>query len=384
MRLLSVLILSFMLAACSSVGDMLFDESYEVPPEELTEFTLEFSPSVVWKTDSGDGAKNEYSDLSIWLDQDSLYSVDYEGRVTRMSSATGSKQWQAELDVPVFTGVGGNAELVFAGSQEGQIFALSKADGKVMWQQTVSSEVLAPPQASSKVVVVRTSDGRLSGLSTEDGKKLWSYQRAVPLLSLRGAGTPIIADDKVVAGYANGKLVALSIEDGKVVWEKNVAIPRGRTELERIVDVDATPVIKNGIVYAVAYQGKVAALSLETGDVYWTRDMSSKAGLDVASADSVYITDESSYIWAVQDGSGDALWRQTRLLRRKATAPAIVGDNVLVGDFEGYLHWISRADGRFVSRLKIADAAIVSQPVVQDDIVYVIANDGTLAALRIQ
>lgn len=384
MRLLLVFFAFPFLAACSTVSDFIFDEPYEAPPEELTEFVLEFEPTVVWQTDAGEGAKNSYSDLSLWIDDESIFSVDYEGQVTRFASTTGSQKWQTELDVPVYTGVGANADFVFAGSQEGQVFALNKSDGKLVWQQTVSSEVLAPPKATSNVVVVRTSDGRLTGLSTEDGKKLWSYQRAVPLLSLRGAGAPVIADDKVVAGYANGKLVALSLEDGKVVWEKNVAIPRGRTELERISDVDATPVVKHGVVYAVSFQGKVAALSLETGEVYWSRDMSSKAGLDVAPGDSLYITDESSYIWAVQDGSGDALWRQTRLLRRKATAPTVVGDNVLVGDFDGYLHWISRTDGRFVSRLKIADGAIVSQPIVKGDYVYVVANDGTLAALRIQ
>ena len=384
MRLLSVLIISLFLSACSSVGEMLFDEPYETPPAELTEFVVEFTPNIIWKTDAGDGAKNNYSDLSIAIDDEAIFTVDYEGQVSRLSAATGSKSWQTELDIPVYSGVGSNDSLVFVGSQEGQVFALDKTDGKIAWQQTVTSEVLAPPQASATVVVVRTSDGRLAGLSTENGTQLWSYQRAVPLLSLRGAGVPVIADDKVVAGYANGKLVALSIDDGKVVWEKNAAIPRGRTELERIVDVDATPVIKNGVVYAVAYQGKVAALSLATGDIFWSRDMSSKAGLDVAAADSVFITDESSYIWAVQDGSGDALWRQTRLLRRSVSAPKVVADNILVGDFEGYLHWIARTDGRFVSRIKIADGAIVSQPVVKSDVVYVIANDGTLAAIQIQ
>ena len=384
MRLLSVLLVSLFVTACSTVGDFFSDEPQEIPPAELTEFEVEFSPTVVWKTDVGDGAKNNYSDLSIAIDEEAIFTVDYEGQVTRLSAVTGSKSWQTELDIPVYSGVGSNNSLVFVGSQEGQVFALNKTDGKLVWQQSVSSEVLAPPQATQTVVVVRTSDGRLTGLSTENGTQLWSYQRAVPLLSLRGAGVPVIADDKVVAGYANGKLVALSIDDGKVIWEKNVAIPRGRTELERIVDVDATPVIKDGIVYAVAYQGKVAALSLSTGDIYWSRDMSSKAGLDVAVGDSVFITDESSYIWAVQDGSGDALWRQTRLLRRSVSAPKVVGNTILVGDFEGYLHWISRTDGRFVSRIKIADGAIVSKPVVQNDVVYVIANDGKLAAIQIQ
>jgi len=381
MRFLSILLLSSLLTGCGM--GIFSDESTELLPEPLTEFTLEFTPSVVWKSGTGEGAKNQYSDLTIWLDSEFLYTVDYEGLVTKFASMSGDKQWSIDIDAPIFTGVGGNSEFVFVGSQEGDVFALNKTDGQLVWKKSVSSEVLAAPRANSDVVVVRTSDGRLTGLSTETGSQLWSYQRAVPLLSLRGAGTPVIADDKVIAGYASGKLIALSIDDGKVVWEKNVAIPSGRTELERIVDVDATPVIKNGVVYAVSYQGKVAALSLDTGDIFWSREMSSKAGLDVAAGDSLFITDESSYIWAIQDGSGDALWRQTRLLRRNATAPSIVGDVIILGDLEGYVHWISRSDGRFVSRLNISDSPIVSKPVVNGELVYVLATDGTLTALRI-
>jgi outer membrane protein assembly factor BamB len=383
MRLISILLLSLLLTGCGTMG-IFSDESTELQPEPLTEFTLEFTPTIVWKASTGEGAKNQYSDLSIWLDNEFLYTIDYEGRLSKFAAMTGDKQWSVGIDAPIFTGVGGNSELVFVGSQEGEVFALNKTDGQLVWQQNVSSEVLAQPKANSSVVVIRTSDGRLTGLSTETGTKLWSYQRAVPLLSLRGAGTPVIADDKVIAGYASGKLIALSINDGKVVWEKNVAIPSGRTELERIVDVDATPVVKNGVVYAVSYQGKVAALSLDTGDIYWSREMSSKAGLDVAAGDSLFITDDSSYIWAIQDGSGDTLWRQTRLLRRNTTAPAIAGDAVILGDIEGYIHWLSRSDGRFVSRIQVADSAIVSQPIVNGELVYVLATDGTITALRIK
>jgi outer membrane protein assembly factor BamB len=193
-----------------------------------------------------------------------------------------------------------------------------------------------------------------------------------------------LADDKVVAGYANGKLVALAISDGKVIWEKNIAVPRGRTELDRIVDIDAEPVIKNGIVYVVAYHGNIAAVSLDSGRLIWQREASSKSGLDAAVGDSVYLSDDVDYVWAFQDGTGDALWRQTRLLRRKITAPIIVGDNVLVGDFEGYVHWLSRNDGRFVARLQVADDAIRSKPLVVDSLAYITAVDGTLTALRIQ
>jgi outer membrane protein assembly factor BamB len=203
------------------------------------------------------------------------------------------------------------------------------------------------------------------------------------LLSLRGAGAPVIADGRVIAGYDNGKLVALSITDGSVIWEKSIAVPSGRTELDRLVDIDADPVIVNETVYVVTYQGNVAGVDLNTGQVYWTREMSSQAGLSAVPGEAVYVTDDEGNVWAVQDGSGDALWRQTRLERRQVTGPAVAGDYVVVGDFEGYLHWIARNDGRFVDRHQITDSAIVSKPLVRDGKLYVTAADGTVAAVQV-
>ncbi len=203
-------------------------------------------------------------------------------------------------------------------------------------------------------------------------------------MSLRGASAPVLADDKAIAGYANGKLVALSIIDGKLMWERSVAVPRGRTELDRLVDIDSDPVVMNNTVYVVAYHGRLVALSLDDGTILWAHDMSSRSGLDVAVGDAVYVSDDEGNVWALQDGSGDSLWRQTRLLRRKLTAPVVVGDDVIVGDLEGYVHWISRQDGRFTARVKVADTAIRSKPVVSDNLVFVMAADGKLTAFRIK
>ncbi len=380
---LLVLILSLSLMACGTVKGWLTDETYVAPPAELIEFSQEFTPELVWSINNGEGAA-DYSDLGVWLQADMVIAVDHEGEVASYEAITGRQLWQVELDVPVTTGAGGGDNLILIGSKEGEILALDETTGQLLWRKRLTSEVLAPPKASHNVVVARTADGRLTGLSAEDGSILWNYQRSVPLLSLRGTGAPVVADDKVVAGYANGKLVALSIIDGKVLWEKSIAVPRGRSELDRLVDIDATPVIKQGKVYVVSYHGNVAAVSLDTGRILWSREASSRTRLDAAVGEAVFVSDDSDYVWAYQDGSGDALWRQTRLLRRTISAPAIVGDNILVGDFEGYMHWISRADGRFVARLQVADAAIRSKPVVKDNLVYITAVDGTLAALRIQ
>lgn len=383
-RLNLILLMTFFLTACGTVSGWLEDDVYEAPPAELVDFNAEFEPEIVWSKDTGNGSDDAYSDLAAWVQGDAVVAVDYEGNVSSYISKTGKLIWDVDLDVPVVSGVGGGDGYIIVGTQEGQVIALDETNGEVKWTKQVTSEVLSPAKAANGVVMIRTADGRLSGLSIIDGSTLWSYQRSVPLLSLRGASEPIIVDDKVIAGYANGKLVALSISDGLVVWEKSVAIPRGRTELDRLVDIDSAPVVENGVVYVVAYHGRLVALSVDTGRIIWHRDMSSRSGLDVDAGQAVYVTDDTGYIWALQDGSGDALWRQTRLLRRNVTAPVIVGNTILVGDFEGYVHWISREDGRFVARKRVADEPIRSKPVIKDDLVFVTASDGTLTAFRIK
>ena len=382
---ITILALSMSLMACSTgkLPDWLLDDKIVLPPAELVDFEAEFEPDVVWSEDAGVGADTEYSDLSPWLQNGAVIAVDHQGEVNSYQTANGDLNWQIELDVPVVAGPGGGDGLILIGTQQGEVIALDENTGEFQWRKRLTSEVLTPPKAAYGVVVARTADGRMSGLSAADGSNLWNYQRAVPLLSLRGASPPVVYDDRVIAGYANGKLVALSITDGKVIWERNVAVSRGRTEIDRLVDIDSEPVIRYGRVYVVAYHGNVAVIDIASGQQIWSREMSSKAGLDVDPDIAVYVSDEDSHVWALQDGSGNGLWRQTDLLRRRATAPAVAGDYVIVGDLEGYAHWLSRDDGRFVARMRIARSAIRSKPIVKDDLVFITAIDGTLTAVRV-
>tara|TARA_B100000787_G_scaffold129423_1_gene98289 strand:+ start:621 stop:1787 length:1167 start_codon:yes stop_codon:yes gene_type:complete len=373
-----------MLTACSGkVPDWLISDDLVLPPAELIDFEAEFEPEVVWSKDVGAGAKNEYSELRALLQNGNLIAIDQNGEVNSYDGLTGQLNWQIELEVPVVAGPGGGEGLILVGTQEGEVIALNENNGEFIWRIRLTSEVLTPPRAALGVVIARTSDGRMSGLSVSDGEELWNYQRSVPLLSLRGAGPPALIDDKAIVGYANGKLVALSISDGKVIWEQSVAVSRGRTEIDRLVDIDSELVIKGNRVYAVAYHGNLAALDVGTGRLLWKREMSSRAGIDVSENEAVYVSDENNYVWAIQDGSGSGLWRQTELLRRNITAPVIVGEYVIVGDLDGYIHWISREDGRFVARMRLSNDAIRSKPVIGDGLVYISAIDGTVAAIRI-
>lgn len=372
------------LTGCGTVRNFFAEEVYEAPPAELTEFNAEFEPKVIWSTSTGAGVADDYSLNQIWINDGKVFSVDHKGVVSSHAADSGRRLWRVNLRVPVVTGIGGGQGMVLVGTQRGEVIALTPENGDILWRRTLTSEVLAPPTAANEIVAVRTADGRVTGLSANSGDVLWSHQRAVPLLSLRGVSAPVIAGNMVIAGFDNGRLVALARRDGSVIWENTLAVPSGRTELERLVDIDADPKVINDVVYAVSHQGNIAAISLGSGQNYWTREMSSRRGLDAVYGEAVYVSDDTGYVWAIQDGSGDSLWRQTRLLRRNLTAPVVAGDYVVVGDLEGYLHWISRDDGRFVARQQISRrSAIRSQPQVVDDVLYVSVTDGTVAAIEI-
>jgi outer membrane protein assembly factor BamB len=262
------------------------------------------------------------------------------------------------------------------------VIALSAEDGALRWRVRVSSEVLAPPRASGGVVVVRTVDGRLAGLDGLTGGRLWAYDRSVPILTLRGTSPPVITHDAVLAGLDSGRLVAVALRDGRALWEQQITQPRGRSELERMVDIDAEPVVANETVYVVTYQGSIAALDLFSGRGRWQREMSSNTGLGVDSRH-VYVSDTLGQVWAMDRASGSAVWRQARLKGRGLTAPVAVGEHVVVGDAEGYLHWLRRDDGQFAARTRLDSAGIAAAPVVADgETVFVYGKGGTLAAVR--
>lgn len=382
-RFFLISLMGLMLSACGTVKGWLKEDVVVAPPEELVAFTAEFSPNVVWSADGGKGGEDDYADFRVWLQGELIIAADYKGRVKAFNAETGRVAWNADVDVDLASGAGGGSDdVVLIGSQEGDVFALEQATGLVRWQQKINGEILSPPKSADGIAVVRTADGQLTGLDVNNGNVLWRYQRKVPLLSLRGSSAPVIAEGQVIAGYANGKLVSVSLYDGSEQWEKRVAVPRGRSELERLVDIDAEPVVRDGRVYVVAHNGRAASVSLYDGAMIWSQDMSSQTGLDVLPDEAVYISDTSDAVSALEDIFGDVLWRQTRLLRRNITAPVILGDTVLVGDFEGYVHWLSREDGRFVSRERLSKSAIRSKPLVHGDLVYITSSDGRITALR--
>lgn len=372
------------LPGCSTITDFLGGGAEEAPaPATLETIGSAIEVDTLWSRQAASGDGGQRLELGPAVAGGQVFAAGHKGDVAAYDPFTGERRWEVDTGVTISGGPGAGAGLVVAGSSAGDVIALSGADGTEAWRAKVSSEVLSAPAVGERIVVVRTVDGKLFGLDTGSGERSWVYDRTVPALTLRGTSAPIIAGDLVVAGFDSGHLAAVSLADGRLVWESQVAPPTGRTELERLADIDADPVVVDGVVYVVTYQGRIAAFDLATGRGLWRREMSSHTGIG-AGQRLLYVTDEQSRVWAIDRGSGSSLWRQDGLELRQATRPVELGQHVVVADFDGYVHWLSAEDGRFVARTRTAGgSAVLASPVATEAAVYVLGGTGKLTALAL-
>jgi outer membrane protein assembly factor BamB len=378
-----LIMLAALITGCAAIGDAFRDSSNIEPPEPLTAFEPSAQAVTLWRRNVGRRTEQRYLRLRPAALGDTVYAAGRGGDVSAYDVRTGEQRWRTDTDTRISGGPGVGDGLVVVGTSDGEVLALSTEDGALAWRRRVSSEVLAAPAAAEGVVVVRTQDGKLVGMGASDGERLWVYDRAVPALSLRGTSTPVIAGGSVIAGFDNGLLAGLALKNGQLLWENRIAIASGRSELERLVDIDADPVVADGFVYVVTFQGRVAAVDRRSGDVAWRRDMSSYAGLGVDRR-SIYVTDSSSFVWALDRGSSASVWRQDQLARRDLTPPVVLGDHVAIGDFEGYVHFLDRDDGRLAARVHVDGDGIASAPLALDELLLVYGRGGTLTALRLE
>jgi outer membrane protein assembly factor BamB len=371
------------LGGCSAIErNFLGGEDNREKPAELEPLdAVPFEVDTLWSASVGSGDEKQFLQLTPVVAEGRVFAAQLDGTVAAYDAATGERLWAQDTNLNITGGPGTDGDVVVVGTDNGEVAAMLAGGGDRLWQVMVSSEVLSAPQIADDVVVVRTIDGKLFGLDKRTGKRKWIYDRSVPVLTLRGTGAPAVARGLAVNGFDSGRLVAVDLLDGQTVWEARLAVPRGRSELERLVDIDAGPVIVDNTVFAVTYQGRIAALDLLSGDLLWQRDMSSYTGLSFDN-DLLYVTDADSQVWAFDRINSASTWRMEKLRARGLTAPAVLGVNVIVGDVEGYVHWLSREDGRQVSRVKVGSAPIFAQPIVANGICYIYDSDGNLSALK--
>ncbi|QNM95598.1 outer membrane protein assembly factor BamB [Chitinimonas koreensis] len=370
MKRLLALGLTALLAACAGT-----DNSPQPTPLTDLKNSVAFEP--LWRASYSGGSLYRFAPDLLG---DTVYMAGTDG-VAGIALTDGRRLSEIRSDVPLAGGVGAGSGLVVAGTLKGDVYAWDAA-GKLKWRVRLSSEVVSPPVVAEGVAVVRTVDGTIWGIDAADGKTRWQFARSQPALILRNYAPVTIADGAVYAGLAAGRIASLSLADGRVLWEALVAPPKGATELERISDVTSAPVVDRGQVCAVAFQGRVACFAVSNGTLLWAREVSSYVGLAV-DAEHVYVTDDVGNVQAFERSGGRSLWKQTALYGRRVSGPALIGGYVVVGDYEGYLHLLSPADGALLARQTTDKSAVLVAPHLVAGKLLVQTENGGLHAFAI-
>lgn len=382
--LLVGLVASALLAGCSSETD-----SIVMAP--LPQVENQFTPSIVWDKFIGNGVEQFYSELSPAWDGSAVYAADRKGLVKALELESGKELWSvdlskrtgflsANLSALLSGGLTIYDDKIFIGTERGTVIALNKENGEVLWDVEVAGEALSKPVVNGDMVIIHTSNGQLQALDTATGAIKWTVNMDTPSLSLRGESAPAVAFGAAIVGGDNGRVSAVLLSQGQLIWQQRISQVTSSTEIGRLNDVDMTPVIDDGKVYAIAYNGTLAALDMRSGQMLWKRDLGSINDM-VLSGDNLYLVDQTDRVLSVRKSDGVTLWTQDQLLNRGLSAPEVYNGYIVVGDKEGYLHWLDTSTGGFVAQNKLNSSGIHSRPVIASDKLMVQARNGTVYLL---
>jgi outer membrane protein assembly factor BamB len=353
------------------------------PPAKLVDFPATLAVKKLWSTGVGGGKKQMVLRLGLGpaVDSGNVFAASHKGEVEAIAIETGRQVWRTDLKLPLSAGPVAGSGVVIIGSSKGNVVALDEASGKELWRVRVNSELLSAPAISEKVIVLRSVDGHLRGMDIQTGREIWAVEQQVPRLSLRGTATPVIAKDVAICGFDNGKIMAVSLANGDTVWDTTLSSPHGRTELERLVDVDSAVRVIGDDVYAVGFQGRVAMLALDSGQIWWAHDLSSNRGLTV-DGETVYIAQADGVVVALRQRDGSELWHNDKIRRRNLSTPAMTSTAIVVADYQGFVHWLDKKSGVLVAREHVAKYRVTNPPIAVGDTVVVMTDAGDLAAYR--
>lgn len=377
---LSVILLGSLLSGCAFINGLGSDNTPK--PSPLVTFKPQFNVNTLWADSAGSGIGVNYLKLGPAANANAVFVADPKGKVTAFAAPNGQQLWRTNIHAHITSGPSIGEGLVVVATADAQVFALNQTTGAIVWHVAVPNQVLAAPQIGQGKVIINTISGKLCALASNNGQQLWVYDHGAPVMILRGSSVPQIVGDKVIAGFADGKLAAFSLDQGTLLWQQTIAVPQGASQVQQMVDIVADPVVANGVIYVATYQGNIAALTLQSGQILWQQHISSYTGL-VLGQQQVFITDAQGVVWAFARSNGVVNWRQTQLMNRVLSPPALMNNAIVVADGEGYVHWLSPQDGHFLARvLAVKKQSIFAAPQVVGNVVYVAAKNSDIIALQ--
>jgi outer membrane protein assembly factor BamB len=357
------------------------DDDEPDAPAKLVDFEATLKVGKVWSTDVGKGLDKAGRQIMPAYSSGSIYVADYKGLLTAVDAENGRKKWEIKTELPFTGGPGLSGNLLLMGTENGEVFAFDASTGTQLWSATVTSEVLSAPAVADGIVVVRCIDGRVFGLDADTGQRLWVYDHSVPLLTLRGNSPLLLRAGVVFIGYDGGSVVALKLVDGVKMWEQTLVTAEGRTELERLSDIDGQMVFIASDLLVSSYKNRLASLAADSGRLLWFKDISSATGVSVDRIN-LTLSDKEGNLWLLDRRNGAESWKLDLLRNRGLTRPVFYGSFIAVGDAEGYLHWVRIDNGQFAAREKVGGDGFAGPPMVVGNTLYVMTRKGSLIAYR--
>jgi len=375
-RNLWAIVLLGLLAACSG------DKDNSEPPAVLTNIEKAIALKINWTVDTRASSNQAAYRLQPLISGDRVYTIDTSGQVRAIELVNGGKSWRYQSGFEPITGIGGTSQMLIVASRDGDIAAYREIEDGLepLWNTNLGSEIRATPVIADDQVIVRSVDGRLHSLSATDGSQQWQVTGRVPALSLTGNSNPLVAGEMVIAGFDDGKLIAYNRDNGKTLWETTISLPSGRTEVERLIDLDGRFVLRDGVIYVVSFQGHLAAVQALSGDILWSRKFSSFQAIAIDDT-ALYLSSDDSDLWSIDRRTGSAFWKQDVLHARRITAPSIIGDKLVVADYQGYLHWLNKSDGKLLGRIRTTSERNYVQPQVWGESVITLDLRGFLVSV---
>jgi outer membrane protein assembly factor BamB len=360
------------MAACSSTKDE------RRVPTPLTEFKPVLDVQQAWKASVGKAGRYLFSPVAVG---NAVYAAGANGSVAKIDAQTGQDVWRVKLHDDLSAGVGSDGTLTAVGGLKGDVYVLG-ADGKQLWTAKAPGEIISPPLVGNGLVVVRTVDGQIVAFNAQTGEQKWNYRnRAVPLNLRVSSGMTFAGDAAVLAGFPGGAFAAINLQTGDNYWQTPVSYPKGVTEVERINDVTGPPTLVGSETCAVTFQGQIGCFDANSGRAVWEKAFSSTSGL--AQDDrAVVAADDWSVVSAFDTNSGAPLWKNDKLKNRDLSVPYILGHAAVLGDYQGYVHFLSRDDGTLVARVKTDGSPITAAPVLAGETLVVLTHDGDLYGYR--
>lgn len=357
------------------------DDDEPDAPAKLVDFDTTLKVGKAWSTNVGKGLDKAGRQIRPAYSSGTLYTADYKGLLIAIDAGNGRKKWEIKTELPFTGGPGVSGNLLLMGTENGEVFAFDASTGTQLWSATVTSEVLSAPAEADGIVVVRCIDGRVFGLDADTGQRLWVYDHSVPLLTLRGNAPLLLRAGVVFIGYDGGSVVALKLDDGIKMWEQTLVTAEGRTELERLSDIDGQMVFIASDLLVSSYKSRLASLAADSGRLLWFKEVSSATGVSVDRIN-LTLSDKEGNLWLLDRRNGAESWKIDQLRNRGLTRPAFYGSFIVVGDSEGYLHWVRIDNGQFAAREKVDGKGFAGPPLVVSNTLYVMTKKGSLIAYR--